>query len=201
LTLGFQEGMGNNQIQANFPGNTGFPAAFVASGLVVGDPTQTTISGIVLDNSNNPVPNVTIRAALTSALNLSSSNVVYAATAKSNPQGQFAIIGAPVGYVKLLVDGSTASPAGIYPSLEYNVVTIAGQNNTVGQPIFLLPISSTNQLCVTATTGGGTLTIPQLPGFSLTFAPGQVTFPGNTHTGCVSATLAGCGKSRSEQLV
>ena len=29
----------------------------------------------------------------------------------------------------------------------------------------------------------------QAPGFSLTFAPGQVTFPGNTKTGCVSVTV------------
>ena len=46
---------------------------------------------------------------------------------------KFAIAGAPVGLVKILVDGSTAPPAGTYPVTEYDLVTVAGQNNTVGQ--------------------------------------------------------------------
>jgi hypothetical protein len=37
--------------------------------------------------------------------------------------------------------------------------------------------------------GGGTLTIPEAPGFSLTFGPGQVTFPGASKTGCVTVTV------------
>jgi hypothetical protein len=42
---------------------------------------------------------------------------------------------------------------------------------------------------VTPTEGGGTLVIPEAPGFSLTFGPGQVTFPGGSKTGCVSVTV------------
>ena len=111
------------------------------------------------------------------------------AAVQTDAQGQFAIPQAPVGFVKLLVDGSTAQRPGQYPSLEYDMVTVAGQNNTVGMPIYLLPLNTSNQLCVTATTGGGTLTIPEAPGFSLTFGPGQVTFPGGSKTGCVSVTV------------
>jgi len=75
--------------------------------------------------------------------------------------------------------------AGVTPDM----VTIAGQDNTVGQSIYLLPLNAANQLCVTATSGGGTLTIPEAPGFSLTVNPGQVTFPGGTQTGCVTVTV------------
>src|SRR5207302_707979 len=50
-----------------------------------------------------------------------------------------------------------------------------------------LPLDSTNQLCVTGTTGG-ILTLQQVPGFSLTIAPGSATFPGGARTGCVSVT-------------
>ena len=77
--------------------------------------------------------------------------------------------------MKLMVDGSTAlARAGTYPSLEYDMVTVAGQNNTVGQPIYISAAQHrANQLCVTPTTGGGTLTIPEAPGFSLTFAPAR----------------------------
>jgi hypothetical protein len=189
LTLGMQEGNANNLVEVNFPSNTGFPAGFTASGRAPGNPLNTTISGVVLDNSNVPIPGVTIRAVLTNQLTSNSNIVQSVAAVQTDAQGQFTITQAPVGFVKLLVDGSTAQRPGTYPTLDYDLVTVAGQNNTVGMPIFLLPLNTNNQLCVTATTGGGTLTIPEAPGFSLTFGPGQVTFPGGSKTGCVSVTV------------
>jgi len=143
----------------------------------------------VLDNSNHPIPGVTMRAVLTNVLNANGNAVQSVPAVQTDSQGQFTIGQAPVGFVKLLADGSTAQIPGVYPSLEYDLVTVAGQKNTVGQPIYLLPLDPRNQLCVTATSGGGTLTIPDAPGFSLTFGPGQVTFPGGSKTGCVSVTV------------
>ncbi len=188
LTLGFQEGDANNLVEADFPSNAGFPVAFTASGRAPGDPAKTTISGVVLDNSNLPIPGVTIRAVLTNQMTSNGQIVGSLPAVQTNAEGQFAIAPAPVGLVKLLVDGSTAQRVGTYPTLDYDLVTVTGQNNTVGAPIFLLPLNVQNQLCVTATTGGGTLAMPDAPGFSLTFAPGQVTFPGGSKTGCVSVT-------------
>ncbi len=188
-TLGFQEGNENNLFEANFPLNQGYPASFTASGRAAGNPDATRISGVVLDNSNVPIPGVTIRAVRSNLLTQNSAVIANALTVRTDAQGQFSVQPAPVGFVKLLVDGSTAQRPGKYPNLDYDLVTIAGQNNGVGMPIYLLPINTANQLCVTATTGGGTLTIPEAPGFSLTFGPGQVTFPGNTKEGCVSATV------------
>jgi len=189
LTLGFQEGNANNLVEVNFASNTSFPASFTASGRAPGDATKTTISGVVLDNSNVPIPGVTIRAALTNALNANNNIIQSLAAVQTDAQGQFTISQAPVGFVKLMVDGSTAQLPGKYPTLEYDMVTVAGQSNTVGLPIYLLPLNPNNQLCVTATTGGGTLTIPEAPGFSLTFAPGQVTFPGGSKEGCINVTV------------
>jgi hypothetical protein len=189
LTLGFQEGNANNLVEVNFPSNTSFPASFTASGRAPGDATKTTISGVVLDNSNVPIPGVTIRAVLTNALNANNNIIQSLAAVQTDAQGQFTISQAPVGFVKLMVDGSTAQLPGKYPTLEYDIVTVAGQNNTVGLPIYLLPLNPNNQLCVTATTGGGTLTIPEAPGFSLTFGPGQVTFPGGSKDGCINVTV------------
>lgn len=189
LTLGTKEGNANNLVEANFPQNLSFPASFSASGRNAGDPLGTIISGVVLDNSNVPIPGVTIRAVLTNLLNSNSTSVQSAAAVQTDAQGQFTIPQAPVGFVKLLVDGSTALRPGTYPTLDYDIVTVAGQNNTVGMPIFLLPLNPNNQLCVTPTTGGGTLTMPEAPGFSLAFSPGQVTFPGGSKTGCVSVTV------------
>jgi hypothetical protein len=189
LTLGYQEGNSNNVVAATFAGNQGFPAGFTSSGRAEGPAANTTISGVVLDNSNVPIPGVTIRVVLTNLLNSNSSSINAAATVQANAQGQFTIPNAPVGFVKLLVDGSTTTNPGIYPTLDYDMVTIAGQNNTLQMPIYLLPLNTANQLCVTATTGGGTLRIPEAPGFSLTFGPGQVTFPGGSLSGCVSVTV------------
>src|SRR5947208_2335770 len=67
------------------------------------------------------------------------------------------------------------------------MVTVSKQNNTVGQPIYLPLLNPANQVCVSPTTGG-TLTLPQAPGFSLTILPGSATFPGGTRTGCVNVT-------------
>src|SRR5581483_8488629 len=53
--------------------------------------------------------------------------------------------------------------------------------------IFLPELLSNNRLCVSPTTGG-TLTIPQAPGFSLTVAAGSAIFPGGSRTGCISVT-------------
>jgi len=194
LTLGFQEGNANNLVEANFSANESFPASFTASGRAPGDVDKTTISGVVLDNSNVPIPGVTIRAVLTQVLNANVSIVQSVAAVQTDPQGQFTIPQAPVGIVKLLVDGSTAQRPGTFPSLDYDLVTVAGLNNKLTAPIFLLPLNPANQLCVTPTTGGGTLTIPEAPGFSLTFGPGQVTFPGGSKTGCVSVTVVHADK-------
>ena len=189
LTLGLQEGNANNVVTATFPANQSFPATFTASGRAPGSPANTTITGVVLDNSNVAIPGVTLRAILTNVLTSNANAVASAVTAQTDAQGQFSIKPAPVGFVKLMVDGGTATRTGVYPSLEYDLVTVAGQTATVGQPIFLLPLNPANQLCVTAATGGGTLTIPEAPGFSLTFGPGQVTFPGGAKEGCVSVTV------------
>jgi hypothetical protein len=189
LSLGLQEGNANNIVQATFPSNSGLAAAFTASGRAPGDAEKTTVTGVVLDNSNQPIPGVIVRAVLTNELHSNAAAVQSAVADQTNAQGQFVIPAAPVGLVKLLVDGSTAQLPGVFPNLEYDIVTVAGQNNTVGQPIYLLPIDTANQLCVTATSGGGTLTIPDAPGFSLMFGPGQVTFPGGSKEGCVSVTV------------
>ncbi|HEX4915824.1 MAG TPA: hypothetical protein VFV51_17820, partial [Vicinamibacterales bacterium] len=187
--LGMQEGNANNVIAATFTGNTGLPAGFTASGRVAGDPAATTISGVVLDNNNVPIEGVTVRAVLTSLLNANRSIIPTLPAVQTDASGQFTLPQAPVGHAKLLIDGLTAAREGTYPMLEYDMVTVPGQDNTVGQPIYLLPLSTVNRLCVTATSGGGTLTVPEAPGFSLTFSPGQVTFPGGTQTGCISVTV------------
>jgi hypothetical protein len=106
---------------------------------------------------------------------------------QTNAQGAFLIPSAPVGFFKLMADGTTANGPKAYPTIEYDIVTVAGQNNTVGTPIYLVALDPVNKLCVDAT-HGGTLTLPDVPGFALTVVAGSATFPGGSKTGCISVT-------------
>ncbi|MCI0582833.1 MAG: carboxypeptidase-like regulatory domain-containing protein, partial [Chloroflexi bacterium] len=176
LTLDPNEGIANNIVEARLGEVDGPVAGFVASGRAIGDPAQTSISGVVLDNTNLAIAGVTLRVKETSLV------------AVSDAQGQFRITGAPVGAVKLVVDGSTASRPGSWPDLEFDLVTIAGRDTTVNMPIYLLPITLEQGLYVDETRGG-TLTLPDFPGFALEIQPGSVIFPGGSRSGLVSATV------------
>ena len=183
LTLGPDEGFDNNLVEANFPNNPGFAASFTASGKTVGEPEDTKISGVVLDKSNNPIQGVTLHVEGTSL------------TTQSDEQGQFVLQPAPVGKIISLADGSTAPPRdGLpWPKLEYELVTIAGRDNTIGMPIYLLPIDTPRGLLVDET-HGGTLTLDELPGFEFTVIPGSATFPDGSKRGTVSVTLVHADK-------
>ena len=187
LTTGTQEGINNNVVQATFDANTGFPAAFSATAKKPGNPADTTISGVVLDNSSNPIPGVTIRLYQTNQGNANNLPVQVGAPAVTGAQGTFLIPSAPVGSYKLMADGGTVTGIRAYPPLEYDVVTVAGTDNTVGMPIYLPALDTVNKLCIDET-HGGVLTLPQYPGFSLTVAAGSATFPGGARSGCVSVT-------------
>jgi 3D (Asp-Asp-Asp) domain-containing protein len=187
LTLGPDAGVNNNLVEATFPGNTGFAAAFTATARTPGPAAATTISGVVLDNSNQAIPGVTMRLF---QLNQGPSGNLpqqVGTPVVTDGEGQFTISPAPVGVFKLMADGGTATRPGVWPTLEYDIITIPGQNNTVGSPIYLPQLNPNSKVCVTETTGG-TLTTPDMPGFSLTIAPGSATFPGGSRTGCVSVT-------------
>ncbi len=170
------EGVANNVVNAEIVGQTDGPlAGFVATGRT-GGTAATTISGIVLDNSNQPVPGVTLRV-LGSPL-----------TTTADAQGLFKLPSVAVGTVKLIVDGSTVTRPGSWPDLEFVMNTIPGRDNTLGMPIFLLPLDLVHGIPVDETRGGR-ITLPDVPGFALDIAPGSVTFPGGSRSGVVSVTV------------
>jgi hypothetical protein len=187
LTLGTQPGNANNVVSANFTGNKGFAASFSASAVTPGDPAQTKISGVVLDNSSNPLQGVTVRLFQANQGNNNNLPVQIGTPVVTDAKGTFLIQNAPVGAFKLMADGTTVTGAVSYPSLEYDLETVAGQNNTVGMPIYLPALDTTDKLCADAT-HGGTLTLPEFPGFALTVAAGSATFPGGSQKGCISVT-------------
>lgn len=189
LTLGTQPGQDNNVVEVAVTGSAvGLPAVFTATAKTPGDANNTRISGVVLDNSNNPIPGVTMRLYRTYQGSNNNQHVEVVQPVVTDAKGMFTIAPAPVGLFKLMADGVTATDiAKLYPTLEFDLVTVAGQDNTVGSPIYLQSLDILNRVCVNETTGG-TLTLPDSPGFSLTIKPGSATFPGGSKAGCVSAT-------------
>jgi len=145
LTLGTQAGNANNVVEATFANNPGFPAAFAASARAPGNPANTAISGIVLDNSNNPIPGATIRLFATNQGNSNNLPVQVGTPVQTDAKGTFLIQAAPVGSFKLMADGTTASGSNRYPTLEYDIVTVAGNNNTLGMPIYLPALDTVNK--------------------------------------------------------
>ncbi len=175
--LGSEEGISNEVVTARVPVNPGIPpVTFVASALAAGDPADTRVSGIVLDNANRPVPGASVGIAGTGL------------STQTDASGLFSLTGVPVGTFLLEVDGTTTTLPGTWPHLEFELTTIAGRDNTLGRPIYLLPLDMARGLQVSETEGG-VLRVPELPGFSLEIAPGSVTFPDGSPSGLISATL------------
>jgi len=175
LRLGAMPGVNNNRVRATFPGLTGLPAIFTATGKIAGQAADTSVSGVVVDNSDVPIPQA---MALISGTTLS---------AVADADGRFRINGVPVGPIRLLIDGSTTTRPGVWPTLEYNLVTVAGQNNTVGGPI-RLPVLDEGSSQIAGGPTDVTLTLSDVPGVSLTVLANSATFPGGAHTGRLTLT-------------
>jgi len=149
-------------------------AGYSATAFVPADPGLTSISGVVLDNQDVPIPGVTVR------IDGSTRQGV------TDAAGQFKITEAPVGPVHLVVDGSTATIEGEFPSLSYNLVTIAGVDNPMSSPVYMV------KLDMAATVYAGptdvVLELAKYPGFKLEIAKDSVTFPDSAREGLISAT-------------
>ncbi|NJO21309.1 MAG: carboxypeptidase-like regulatory domain-containing protein, partial [Spirulinaceae cyanobacterium RM2_2_10] len=136
---------------------------------------------LVLDNVDQPVPGVTLR--------LAGSELVT----RADERGAFELHDVSPGFHHLLVEGDTAERPGTWPSLEFVLYALPGQDNTLGRPIYLLPLDLTSSVAVSETRGGR-VTLDDLPGFALDIAPGSVTFPDGGKSGIVSVTAVHADK-------
>jgi hypothetical protein len=170
LVLAQQEGINNNVVSATFTGLTGSPAIFTASGLTPSVASNTRVSGIVLDNADQPIPNVTA--------SIKDTNI----SALTDAKGQFTIANAPTGSLILYIDGSTATRPETYPFLEFPLVAVAGQNNTLSGPIYLPALDMDNSKVV----GGDedvVITMKGAPGVAYTVFAHSATFPDGSKVG------------------
>lgn len=170
LVLAQEEGINNNVVSASFDGMTSPPAVFAASGLAPSNGAPTTVSGIVLDNANQPIPNVTA--------SMKGTNL----TALTNAQGRFTISNVPVGNGLLFIDGATSTRPETFPFLEFPIVTVVGQDNSLSGPIYLPPLDVDNSKVV----GGDedvVLTMKGVPGVAYTVFAHSATFPDGSKVG------------------
>ncbi len=175
FVVGPEAGFNNQVVTGRFEGLDGVPAIFTLSAFEPGDPADTAVVGIVLDNEDAPVPGVTIHIDGT------------ALSAVTALDGRFRIDGVPVGTVHLGVDGTTTTRPGFWPHLNFEFTTFPGQENDLGMPIRLLPLDEAGSAIV----GGDqdvTLTLDGVAGAELTVFANSVTFPDGSNVGRVSFT-------------
>lgn len=176
LVLGDGEGTGNNVVTARLVDvpDSGV-ATFAASGKTVGEAQNTSITGVVLDNTDLPVPGASVKIADTDIETLTGTN------------GVFRLDAVPLDTVHLEIDASTTSRPGTWPHLEFVMFPVAGQDNQLDRPVYVLPLDVAGGLPVSETQGG-TLQLDEVPGFALEIAPGSVTFPDGSRDGVISVT-------------
>lgn len=169
--LGPKEGIGSNLVEASFEDLVESPATFVLSSLEPGPESSTRLSGLVLDNQDQPVPGVTLKVA--------------GQTAVADAEGRFQLQGVAAGWIHLDVDGSTTTRPGTWPHLEFAFQTVAGRNNSLGMPIRLPRIDAEGARVVG---GDQEVEIPLagVPGASLTVFANSTVFPDGSTSGDMS---------------
>lgn len=155
LTLGPDEGINNNVVLAGSPGVTNSAAVFSASAQTPGAINATRVVGLVLDNATRPMSNILCVIANTTRATV------------TDQQGQFAISGAPVGAIRLLVDAQNRGYPGEWHSLQFNMVTVSGRDTSLDRPIYMVQVD-TNSAAIAGGDQDVTLHLKDFPGAYLT---------------------------------
>lgn len=179
VSLGPDVGLDVHRVTATLLGTT-LNAGFTASGFETGDPGQTSITGLVFDNQDTPMPGVTISIDGTALQTV------------TDEQGQFVITQAPVGPIHLVANGSTTTMPGEWPTLSFEIVTVAGAENPLPAPIYMVKLDMDN--AVMAGAQDVSLTLPEVPGFKLTVLANSATFTDGSREGLISVTPVNASK-------
>lgn len=155
-------------------------AGFSLTAFQPGEPGNTTISGLVTDTEDTPLPGATVRVDGTTR------------QAVTGADGKFTLTEAPVGPVHLVVDGSTIEGDGEYPTLSYNIVTVSGVDNPLNAPVYMVKLNTASKQY--AGLEDVAITLDEIPGFKLEIPAGSVTFPDGSKEGYVSVTVVNSSK-------
>lgn len=169
------DAIGNNNqlVRAAIVGQPENTTTFTATSLLPGAIDETTVVGIVLDNSNLPLPAVSVTL---------SNRAGQEFEATTDEAGQFEFSQAPVGTLHLEFDASTTTSPGDFPSLGFELVTVSGRENSIGMPVYVPRIDVAGGKIAG---GNQQVVIPMLSveGAEIIIAPHSVTFPDGSREG------------------
>lgn len=176
-SVGFTLGVntGNNLVEADFVGNPGVPATFSAFGLARTDGSPTSFTGIVFDNTYQPVEG----APCTLVVN----NTKIYKDILTDELGRFAFDDIVSGPAQFFVDGLKATavgglavPLGSFPGLSYNLVIIPNAENTLPSVVQLPPLNPENAVVYDGTQDVE-LTLEGMEGLTMLVKAGSMTRP------------------------
>ncbi len=169
---------GPNVVEANYPGNPNFAAAFVAHGRTRDPSRPTTFSGLVLDNTTQPIGGAWVRL----YYNTPQGKVPLFSTF-TDESGHFAFTNANPGPADLNVLGSFATtvgaapvPGGTFPALSFNTVLVPNAENSLPRPV-LLPRLNTNNAVRYTGTNDVVLTCEGMAGLKMTIKANSMRLP------------------------
>src|SRR5258706_86775 len=136
---------GPNVIEATYPGNPGSPATFTCYGVDRNPALPTTLVGLVLNNSSQPIGGALCELFVPG-------NSTPVAMTFSDVQGHFSITNPPPGAADLFVYGPSATTvAGVdvlpnsFPFLSFSMTIIPNAENSLPRPVLLPRLNPDNE--------------------------------------------------------
>jgi RHS repeat-associated protein len=148
---------------------------------------DTILSGVVKDTSDNLLPGVTLRIAGTSL------------TAVTDASGVFKFAQPVLGDQKLIVDGATIPMSVTGPNKKFSALSIVvniglSQSNVLQRPIYLAPLTIDTAITVDSA-ADVTVTDTNAPGVQLDIPAGAATFPDGSKNGVISMSVNPASRS------
>ncbi len=196
---------GNNTIEANFTGNTGSPATFIAYGVVRDLTKPTTFTGLVLDNTSQPLGGA--------FCSLTVGGQTF--TTLRDLQGRFrfdsAMLDPPVasipsGVADFTVNGlNVTSIGGVYvqpnsfPGLSYTPTLIPNAENSLATPVLLPRLNPNNTKFYDGTTDL-VLTCEGIAGLKITIKANSMRKPDGTLVTPTNTTIVSLNQVHTDSV-
>ena len=136
---------GQNTVEATYPGNPGNPATFVFYGVTRNLSEPTSLTGLVLDNTSQPIGNALCEIFVPGLA--SPVLITY-----SDTQGRFSFPNTPVGPADLFIYGPSATslgtdsiPPNTFPFLSYPITLVPNAENSLPKPVLLPRLNPKNE--------------------------------------------------------
>jgi alpha-tubulin suppressor-like RCC1 family protein len=192
LELGLKPG--DNVVEATYPGNPGLPAIFISGGLQRGLFAETSLTGLALDSTGQPLGGASCKLMVGGLTN----------SAVTDAQGRFTFSNTAAGQATLLVDGGTATYAGTnpvapsaFPPVELCVTVVPNTQNALPMPVVLPWISL---LHLYDGTRDRVLTCPGIDGLRMRVRAGSMRKPDGSRVTPENTVMMSLTQVRHDEL-